>query len=79
MEAGSKHYIIASDIGGTNSRFRVIQRWKEDPSFRELVFEYVSCIINFKCNYILFLNAELLVEKLGEISFLRELKNNLIK
>ena len=61
MEAGSKHYIIASDIGGTNSRFRVIQRWKEDPSFRELVFEYVSFIIDFKFDNILYLNAKLLV------------------
>ncbi|CAI2368948.1 unnamed protein product [Moneuplotes crassus] len=34
-----KKVIIASDIGGTNSRFRVIRRSKTDPEFRELITE----------------------------------------
>lgn len=38
----SKNYILACDIGGTNSRFRVIQRCKNDPTYRELVYEDVS-------------------------------------
>jgi glucokinase len=40
-DTSDKQYIIACDVGGTNSRFRVVQRSTTDESFREVVYEEV--------------------------------------
>lgn len=35
------HYFVASDVGGTNARFRVVKRSTSDESYRDVVIEKV--------------------------------------